>query len=133
VESGSKLISPTAGGASLGIDKMFAEVSADKFAIAWGGLRQSRDFPNLRVLPIAAQEGGPYITPSLATLRDRSYPLTRSIYMFVRGDSAGKLDDRVREFLLYVLSRQGQEDVSNTNVYLPLPSSLVAQQRRLLK
>jgi phosphate transport system substrate-binding protein len=133
VETGSKLISPTAGGASLGIDKMFAEVSADKFAIAWGGLRQSRDFPNLRVLPIAAQEGGPYITPSLATLRDRSYPLTRSIYMFVRGDSAGKLDDRVREFLLYVLSRQGQEDVSNTNVYLPLPSSLVAQQRRLLK
>jgi phosphate transport system substrate-binding protein len=72
VEAGSKLIAPTAGGDALGTDRMFAAVSADKFAIAWGGLRQAREFPKLRVVPLAAHEGDPYILPTRESLQNRT-------------------------------------------------------------
>jgi phosphate transport system substrate-binding protein len=133
VEAGSKLISPLPGGEALGIDHMFAAVSADKFAIAWGGLRQSRDFPQLRPVALAAIEGGPYIAATRETLRDRTYPLTRSIYLFVRSDTRGKLDSRVKEFLSYILSRQGQADISAGSIYLPLTAQMVVKQRSRLK
>jgi phosphate transport system substrate-binding protein len=133
VEAGSKLISPLPGGEALGIDHMFAAVSADKFAIAWGGLRQSREFPELRPVALAAIEGGPYIAATRETLRDRTYPLTRSIYMFVRSDTRGKLDSRVKEFLSYILSRQGQADISAAGIYLPLTAQMVVKQRSRLK
>lgn len=130
VEAGSKLIAPTAGGDALGTDRMFAAVNADKFAIAWGGLRQSRQFPRLRVVPLAATDGGPYVLPTRESLQNRTYPLARFIYMFVRMDSNGQCDPRVREFLAYVLSEQGQHEVTEGNVYLPLTAEIVAAQRR---
>jgi phosphate transport system substrate-binding protein len=133
VEAGSKLISPRPGGEGLGTDHMFAAVSADKFAIAWGGLRQSREFPKLRAVALAAQDGGPYVVPTRESLQDRSYPLTRSIYMFVRSDSRGKLNRRVKEFLSYILSRQGQVDTSAGAIYLPLTADLVVKQRSRLE
>jgi phosphate transport system substrate-binding protein len=133
VEAGSKLISPLPGGEALGTDHMFAAVSADKFAIGWGGLRQSREFPELRPVSLAAVEGGPYIAATRETLRDRTYPLTRSIYMFVRSDTRGKLDSRVKEFLTYILSRQGQADISAGSIYLPLTADMVVKQRSRLK
>jgi phosphate transport system substrate-binding protein len=133
VEAGSKLISPTPGGDTLGTDRMLAALNADKFAIAWGGLRQSREFPSLRVVPLAAKEGGPYVLPTRESLQNRTYPLARSIYMFVRCDSNGKLDSRVKEFLSYVLSEQGQHEVSAGNVYLPLTADVVSAQRKRLE
>jgi phosphate transport system substrate-binding protein len=133
VEAGSKLISAAPGGDQLGTDHMFAAVSADKFAIAWGGLRQSREFPALRPVPLAAKEGGPYIAPTRESLQDRTYPLTRSIYMFVRRDSHGKLDSRVKEFLSYILSRQGQADTGGLGIYLPLTAQMAVEQRSRLE
>jgi phosphate transport system substrate-binding protein len=130
VEAGSKLIAPSAGGDALGTDRMFAAVNADKFAIAWGGLRQSRQFPRLRVVPLAARDGGPYVLPTRESLQNRTYPLARFIYMFVHMDSNGQCDPRVKEFLSYVLSEQGQHEVTDGNVYLPLTAEIVAAQRR---
>jgi ABC-type thiamine transport system substrate-binding protein len=49
--------------------------------------------------------------------------------MFVRSDSNGKFDSRVKEFLSYVLSRQGQDEVKAGNIYLPLTVETAAAQR----
>jgi phosphate transport system substrate-binding protein len=83
------------------------------------GMRQANEGPAQRVHIAIAHLG--------------ALPLTRSIYMFARVGSGGQLDPRVREFLLYVLSRQGQDEVTALSVYMPLTPSLVAQQRKQLK
>jgi len=48
-------------------------------------------------------------------------------------DSSGKCDPRVREFLSYVLSEQGQREVTDGNVYLPLTVEIVTAQRKRLE
>jgi phosphate transport system substrate-binding protein len=132
VESGSKLISSRPGGQALGTDQMFAEVAADKFAIAWGGLRQSRNYPQLRVVPLSSGDGTGYVMPTRESIQNRTYPLARSIYMFVQRASGTDLPAPVREFLDYVLSRQGQETVRASSVYLPLTAAAVRVQRKSL-
>ena len=42
------------------------------------------------------------------------------------------MDPRLREFLRYVLSREGQEAIAAHGAYLPLPASMVAEQLKRL-
>ena len=46
--------------------------------------------------------------------------------------ASAKPDPKVREFLRYILSRQGQEDVARAGDYLPLTPGVVQAQRRKL-
>lgn len=59
--------------------------------------------------------------PTRASVADRSYPLTRAIYMVINGGAAYPLKPAVVEFLRYVLSRQGHQAVTGEGNYLPLP------------
>jgi phosphate transport system substrate-binding protein len=58
--------------------------------------------------------------------------LTRSIYVFPRKAPGQPLDPKVREFLRYILSRDGQEDVVRHNTYMPLTVAVVREQLRKL-
>jgi phosphate transport system substrate-binding protein len=69
---------------------------------------------------------------------NRTYPLTRAPYIFFTvdtkvGDLADPLvDPKVHEFLRYVLSKQGQQDVADEGDYLPLtPVVAEAQLQKL--
>jgi len=68
------------------------------------------------------------VTPSLLATAKRSYPLVRSIYIMVNRKPGSALDPKTREFLTYVLSRQGQEDVMKEGDFLPLTPGLVHEQ-----
>jgi len=43
-----------------------------------------------------------------------------------------RVDPKVREFLRYVLSKQGQQDVLRDGAYLPLPIATVNEQLKKL-
>jgi phosphate transport system substrate-binding protein len=132
VESGSKMIAREPGGEALGIEHMLAEVSADKFAIAWTGLYQAGSFPELRPLALASKDGGPYVEPTRENVQNRTYPLARFIYMFLRRDPGATLDPHIKEFITYILSREGQAEVRAADVYLPLTAEVVHEQRKKL-
>ena len=60
---------------------------------------------------------------------DHAYPLTRVITMFLNRPPGKPVDARLREFLRYVLSRQGQEAVLRYGRgYLPLLAPSAARQ-----
>ena len=40
--------------------------------------------------------------------------------------------DRAREFMRYILGREGQQDVKDFGMYYPLPRSIVEEQRKLI-
>jgi phosphate transport system substrate-binding protein len=117
----------------LGLRSMLRnELANDRYGIAWTVMPQAKDVPGIRMLAIAPREGGAYVMPSKATFQDRSYPLVRSIYIFLNRPPGTPLDPKIREFLRYVLSREGQEIVERNGSYLPLPAPVVREQRRKL-
>jgi ABC-type phosphate transport system substrate-binding protein len=78
-----------------------------------------------RLVPIAATESGPFVLPSLETVRDGSYPLSLELYAYADALPNQALDPKVKEFLRFVLSRQGQEIIQQDGKWLPLTSGMV--------
>lgn len=74
---------------------------------------------NVKVIPIGSGRGGPLIEPTAKNAYDGSYPLSRLLYIVINHDPRLELDAMRREFLKYVFSRQGQEQVIRAG-YLPL-------------
>jgi phosphate transport system substrate-binding protein len=58
--------------------------------------------------------------------------MVRSIYIMLNRKPGEPIDPRVREFLLYVLSRQGQQDVMKEGDFLPLTPELLQEQLKKL-
>jgi phosphate transport system substrate-binding protein len=53
--------------------------------------------------------------------------------MFANRDGEGSVTPLVREFLRYVVSRQGQEAVERDGKYLPLTAGVARQQVRKIQ
>jgi phosphate transport system substrate-binding protein len=128
VESGTKMVSSGPVGRTGSSRYMLQELARDPAGIAWTGIPQAAGIPGLRPLPIAAEPGGPYVFPTRQTVRNRTYPLTRSIYMFLNRPPGRPLRRPVRQFMRYVLSRQGQSEVTRVGAYLPLPEAFARKQ-----
>jgi len=113
---------------------MLNALKDDKYGIAWTVVPQVAQVPGLRLKPIAlaVNDGGPYVQPSKATFQDRTYPLVRNLYFYVNRKPGTAMDPKQREFLRYVLSREGQDEIVRHGAYLPLPPAMVEEQLKRL-
>ena len=132
VETGSKMIAAEDRGTQhLGVRYMLEhELANDRYGIAWTVMPQARGIPGIKVLPLAAHDADPAVLPSRDTFQDRTYPLTRDIYIFINRAPDKPLDPKLQEFLRYALSREGQQMVASNGSYLPLPGKVAAEQLR---
>lgn len=106
-------------------------LAQDKYGLAYSGIRYATSA--VKTVPIAAQSGTPYIMPTRANILNRTYPLLRDIPIYINRIPGKPIDPNVREFMAYILSREGQEMIGREGDYLPLPVELVQQQREGLK
>lgn len=60
----------------------------------------------MKVVPIVDKTGKP-ITPSLQTVRDGTYPISRPLFMYTRSDAR----QEAKDFLTWVLGAEGQKVV----------------------
>ena len=81
----------------------------------------------LRPSPAAAA-----VAPSAESALDGAYPLTRHLYIYLNQEPGQALPPIIREFLLLILSRQGQEIVAKDG-YIPLPAATVSAERRNIR
>jgi len=134
VETGSKMIADEdRAGQRLGLKQMLAgELAADRYGIAWTVMPQAKGISGIKPLALAAREGGAFVLPGRRTFQDRSYPLVRSVYFFLNRAPGKPLEPKLREFLRYVLSREGQEIVGRDGGYLPLNAAVAREQLRKL-
>lgn len=117
--------------------EMMAQLARDPSGIAYTalGYRTSDTKP----LAIAARARGEFVELTPNTVADRSYPLARPVYLYYTIDTASgqladpRVDPKVREFVRYILSRQGQEDVAREGSFLPLTAKVAAVQRDRLE
>src|SRR6266567_3498113 len=66
---------------------------------------------NVKPLAIAAAESGPYVAPTRETMYRRTYPLSNAVYIYINRAPGKPISPRLKEFLTYILSREGQQDV----------------------
>ncbi len=129
VETGSKMIGDDDPRQQGGLHHMLAdELARDKYGIAWTVLPQAHDVAGIKAIALADHDGGPYVMPSRESFQNRTYPLVRSIYMYVNRAPKQPLDPKLKEFLRFILSRDGQDIVAKDGGYLPLPPRVVQEQ-----
>ncbi|HEV2484730.1 MAG TPA: substrate-binding domain-containing protein [Terracidiphilus sp.] len=88
--------------------------------------------PDVKALAISTPEQKAPIMPTRQNVANRSYPLTRAVYMVVDHRAAHPSSTAVVEFLRYVLSSQGAQAVMREGTYLPLPPETALRQIRQL-
>lgn len=113
-------------------ERMWEALSKDKFGIAWGAWLHGKDYPNVKVLAIAEKEGGPYVPYTEANVQNRSYPLKRDYYLYVNKAPGRPLEPKVREFLRFALSYEGQDIIAKFGLYYPLPTEYIQEQLKKL-
>jgi phosphate transport system substrate-binding protein len=118
---------------SLGSHQMLLDLSKDKYGIAWSGVAQAKGIAAIKNVALAAGDGKSYVEPTRETVQNRTYPLTRSVFMQLDRAPGKQLDAKLQEFLLYILSRQGQEKVVHQGEYLPLTDEVVRAERARLQ
>ena len=106
-------------------EQMTADVSKDLYGITYTGML----YRNAGVKTVAlASASGPFVAPTLETVQDRSYPLSREVYYYTNRSIGKTIDPLVKEYLRFVLSREGQEAVQRDGKYLPLTATIVREQ-----
>ena len=134
IEFGTKMVAEGAAGKAVDSKSMLAvDLTKDKYGIAWSGVAHAADVPGVRAVPLAVDEKGPFVLPTREAVQNRSYPLSRNVFMFIKHPPGQPLDPKVKEFLGFILSRQGQDIVEKQNVYLPLTAAAVGEQRKKIE
>jgi phosphate transport system substrate-binding protein len=114
---------------------MLEALARDRNGIAYAAMA----YRTAQVKPVALAEkpDGPFVEPTRESVGNRTYPLSRSAYIYFapdrpNGDRAA-VDSKIKEFLRYVLSKQGQMDVLREGDHLPLTADLLREQLRKLQ
>ncbi len=105
-------------------------VTADKYGIGYSGVGYVTS--DVKPLKLAAKDGGEYVVDEAANVYSGKYPLARFLYIYVNKAPDKPLPPLVREFLAFVLSKDGQEIVVKDG-YLPLLGQHVAEELPKLK
>jgi phosphate transport system substrate-binding protein len=105
-------------------------IGEDRNGIGYSGIGYLT--ANTRTVPISAEKGGEFFTPSMENCLTGDYPIFRLLYLYINKDPRAPADTLTGEFLRYVLSKQGQERVVRAG-FFPLPAGPAGESRDLLK
>ena len=127
-----KQASPDAGGARVDSVRPLEKLATDKFSIGIAALMHVKDYPDLKVLKVSPRGGGAAIALTPDNVALRTYPLIRDAYFYVNKAPGRPLDPRAREFMRFVLSREGQEIIAKVGYYYPLKADYLKEQLKKL-
>jgi phosphate transport system substrate-binding protein len=112
-------------GESAGSSAVVQSVGANLGGIGYSGIGYKTQ--NVKAIELSLEPGGESVAPLAENAMTGEYPLARLLYLSVNYDQRKSLDPLRAEFLKYVFSKQGQEQVVKAG-YLPLPVELAAEQ-----
>jgi phosphate transport system substrate-binding protein len=98
-------------------------VASDRYAIGYSGVGYKT--ADVRTVPLS-KSGGKYYDATAQYAYSGEYPLARFLYIYLNGNPQQALDPLRREFIKYVLSKEGQMIVIKDG-FFPI-SSIVAGQ-----
>ncbi|MHC5209365.1 MAG: PstS family phosphate ABC transporter substrate-binding protein [Planctomycetota bacterium] len=102
-------------------------VASDKYGIGYSGIGYKT--ADVRAVPIAPDARADFVEAVAESAYSGAYPLGRFLYLYVNHKPGTDLDPLRREFIRYVFSHQGQEQVVKDG-YLPVPPPVAAKALR---
>jgi phosphate transport system substrate-binding protein len=115
-----------------GSSSVVQSVGTDKFAIGYSGIGYKTS--EVRAVPLSSpsKNGGKAFEATYANALNGHYPLARNLYIYVNRDPRKPMDPLVQQFILFVLSHEGQEIVVKDG-YFPLTPKLAEDNAKLVK
>jgi phosphate transport system substrate-binding protein len=104
-------------------------ITEDKYGIGYSGIGYTTS--GVKTLQLAEKDGGPFFGESYENVKDRKYPISRYLNVYVNKAPGKPLDPLVKEFLTFVLSKEGQQIVVKDG-FFPLPSAIAAEELKKL-
>jgi len=104
-------------------------VTEDKAGIGYSGIGYKTS--GVKAISVGKKQGDTQYEPNYKNVMNGKYPLGRMLYVNVIKEPNKPLPTLVKEFLKFVLSKEGQEIVIKDG-YLPLTAEIVKQQLALL-
>ena len=101
-------------------------LAADKYGIAYTGTPFRR--PDTKPIAISTDGGKTYVPLTIETVQSRTYPLTRDVYYYLKKTKGKPVRPEIKEFLRFVLSREGQAAIVADGKYLPLTPEAAREQ-----
>lgn len=98
-------------------------ITEDRYGIGYSGIGYATS--GVKTVNLSKKEGDPYFTTGADDVLTGKYPLARYLYVYVNKAPNRPADPLVREFIKFVLSKEGQETVVKDG-YLPISSKIVA-------
>jgi phosphate transport system substrate-binding protein len=115
------------GGVELPADaEIVADVAEDKYGIGFNLARVVQSNPGVKALPIARTVGGAYVPASDQTCYDRTYPFANQLEIYINHPPGKPIAPRIKAFLTYILSREGQQAVVEDGMFIPLNPEIAA-------
>lgn len=91
-------------------------IARDPLAIGYAGTGFQGSF--VRAVPLALRADQPAVAPTAENVANNTYPLRRTLYLYVNQDPQQKFSDPVlQEFLKFVNSLEGQQVVAKAQFY----------------
>ncbi|WP_310379360.1 PstS family phosphate ABC transporter substrate-binding protein [Flavobacterium sp.] len=85
-------------------------VKKDKYGIGYGGAAYAKDVKDCKVKKDAKSKG---VLPSAATIKNKSYPISRYLYMYLKSKPTGE----TKAFIDWILSPEGQLMIETVGYY----------------
>jgi phosphate transport system substrate-binding protein len=113
-----------------GSSGVIGAIVSDKYGIGYSGIGYSS--AGVRVVPLSTKDGSPFVPAEPKFAYDETYPLARYLYVSFKRKPGEAVDPLRREFLKFVLSKEGQALVVKDS-YLPLPAAEAAETIKTLE
>ncbi|MDD3180309.1 MAG: hypothetical protein PHQ04_08150 [Opitutaceae bacterium] len=99
----------------------------DRYGISCNLYRDDSD-NKVKTLAVARDDKSPYYLPTLDTRHNLTYPIQNHYWWYVNIKPGDKLQPKVKEFIRYTLSREGQDVIQRDGKYVPLPAEKVREE-----
>jgi len=113
-------------------EQILDAISRDRYGIGVSSATFRKPGQQVKPLALAAREGGPYYEATRENLIQQKYPLSRLVPAVIDHAPGQPIDPKVKEFMRFLLSRDGQGILVRTHGYLPLNKEETDEQLRKL-
>ena len=110
--------------------QMADDLARDPAGIAYWSYGRATN-PDVKLIALAP-DGGPAVAATLESVRAHRYPLFDRMFFYLNRAPGQPLDPRLREFMRYLLSRDGQEQIARDTTMLPLTAEQLRTERAKL-
>jgi phosphate transport system substrate-binding protein len=107
-----------------GSSAVVAAVAGDLYGIGYSGIGYKT--ADVRVVPLAEEHGDEFVPAVAENAYSGAYPLSRFLWLNVNYRPGSQLDPLRREFIKYIFSKQGQQDVIKDG-YLPVGARIAME------